>query len=41
MSGEAIKICIRVRPFNEKEIKENQKLCIDMVSALSLFKISD
>ena len=31
MSGEAVKIAIRVRPFNDKEKSEKQKLCIEMV----------
>ena len=30
--AEAIKIAVRVRPFNEKELAANQKLCIEMVS---------
>ena len=31
MSGEAVKIAIRVRPFNEVEKSQNQMLCIEMV----------
>ena len=30
--AEAIKIAIRVRPFNPKELEQNQKLCVEMVS---------
>jgi hypothetical protein len=30
--AEGIKIAIRVRPFNDKEKSENQKICIEMVS---------
>ena len=28
---EAIKIAVRVRPFNEKEIEQKQALCVEMV----------
>jgi len=30
MSGESIKIAVRVRPFNEKEKEQKQMLCIEM-----------
>jgi len=30
--AEAIKIAVRVRPFNAKETAEKQQLCIEMVS---------
>ena len=30
--AEAIKIAVRVRPFNPKETAANQQLCIEMVS---------
>ena len=30
--AEAVKIAVRVRPFNDKEKAANQKLCIEMVS---------
>ena len=30
--AEAIKIAVRVRPFNEKELAGNQQICIEMVS---------
>jgi hypothetical protein len=33
MSGEAIKIAVRVRPFTDKEKGENQICCIEMVSS--------
>lgn len=33
--AEAIKIAVRVRPFNQKEKDTKQELCIEMVSLLS------
>ena len=30
--AEAIKIAVRVRPFDEKETKARQRICIEMVS---------
>ena len=30
--AEAIKIAVRVRPFNPKELATNQQLCVEMVS---------
>jgi len=30
MAAEAIKIAVRVRPFNDKEKEANQQLCIEM-----------
>ena len=30
--AEAVKIAIRVRPFNAVETEQNQKLCVSMVS---------
>ena len=35
--AEAIKIAVRVRPFDDKEIAARQQLCIEMVSKEHLF----
>lgn len=39
--AEAVKIAIRVRPFNDKEKEQNQKLCIEMVSLTLSFTRDD
>jgi hypothetical protein len=34
--AEAVKIAVRTRPFNDRELEQNDKLCLSMVSVIIL-----
>ena len=39
--SEAIKIAVRVRPFDDKEIAARQQICVEMVSMDNMFVIEE